>query len=270
MAAVLHKAFRDSRRTALWLALGFALYAEFIVAFYPSLVKQSASYDQVLESFPKGMLDMFYGGDAGAFSITDPGVYVQIEAMAWLLLILGAVVIVQAFNAITNAERDGTMDLLLSYPISRRQMLVGRALNTALLTLIVLAATALAFWAASYLWPEFDVQAVRLWLAILGAFLPLMVVAGFTYLLASVVPSSRRFAGPLAYLFLMGGYLIYSLSAMITQLKPIKPLFIYDYYNAGEVIRAGVPWGDWAVLAAAALLLFAAAWYLVDRKEMGV
>jgi ABC-2 type transport system permease protein len=270
MAAVFKKAFRDSRRVTIWIVVISVLYVLLIMTFYPSMIEQSEELDKLMESYPKEMMQAFYGGDVENLSVSDPGNYVQSQFLMWMELFIGAIVLVQAFNAITNAERDGTLDVMMSLPISRRRYLLGRIANTAAVTLILVAACWLPLWLATYIWPEFDVAAGRLALGVMGMFWPVMVVAGFAYFLAAIVPSSRHFAGPFAYLFLMGSYILYMFAVTIETLNGFKPLFLFHYYNGGQIIREGVEIGNWVLLGTAALVYFALAWWFVDKKELGV
>lgn len=270
IAVTLRKALHDSRRTIQWLAIGLGLYALFIMGYYPTVLDQSEKFDDLLQSYPKEMIAMFYSGDVEDFSISDPGNWVHTEFMIWTLLILGAMVIAQAFNSITNAERDGTLDLMLSFPVTRRAYLLGRIANTAITILVVLAVCFVVFVLSTVIWPEIDLPLGRLALGVGGAFLPLMVVAGFTTLLSVIVPSSQHFAGALAYLFLMGSYLVHTFAVGIESLHPLQPVFLFHYYDLSTVIRDGVPWGDWALLAGVALAYFALAWWWVDKKELSV
>lgn len=271
MAAVFRKAFRDSRRMVLWVVIITFLYVLMVMAFYPSMVEQSADLDRLMESFPQDMLKAFYGGDVQDLSMTEPGNYIQSQFLLWMQLLLGAIVIVQAFNAFTNAERDGTLDVMLALPISRRAYYLGRVLNSVAGTLIILVACWLPLWLATAIWPEFDPDPLNLALGVLGLFLPVMMAGSFAYMLATIVPSRMRFAGALAYLFLFGSYIVYMFAVTITELNGIKPLFFYDYYNAGEVIRSGITQpGKLAVLAALIAVYLAIGWWRVDKKELGV
>ncbi len=270
MLAVFRKSFRDSRRTVWWLSVGFGLYLLLIMGFYPTIKSQAAEWQELIDSYPESILAMFYGGEVAEFDITEAGIYIQTQFGGYSVLILGAIVIVQAFNAFTNAERDHSLDMMLSLPVSRRAYLFGRVLNTALGMALVLGAWLITFLVSMLLWPEFDVSVGRLALSIVSAFLFLMVVAGYSYLLAVIVPSSRHFAGPIAYLLLIGSFLIYGFSAMVDALKPLQPFLINHYFNMGEVIRGGVQFGDWTVMISVAIILLALAGWLVDRKEFGV
>lgn len=270
MVAIFHKSFHDSRRTVMWLSIGFGLYLLLIMGFYPTIKDQADDWKELIDSYPEGVLEMFYGGEVAEFDMSEPGIYVQTQFGGYSVLILGAIVIAQAFNAFTNAERDHSLDMLLSLPVSRRRYLLGRALHTAVSMALVLAAWLAAFLLSMLIWPEFDASILNLTLSLVGAFLFLMVVAGYSYLLAVLVPSSRRFAGAIAYLLLIGTFLVYGFSAAVDALKPVQPFLINHYFNMGEIIRDGVQWGDWAVMASTAAVLFALAWWLVDRKEFGV
>jgi len=159
---------------------------------------------------------------------------------------------------------------LLSLPVSRRRYLLGRVLSTATVMALVLAACLAGFLVSRFVWPEFDVSVPNLVLGMVGAWLFVIVCAGYSYLLAVIVPSSRHFAGPIAYLLLIGPFLIYGIATTIDALKPLRPLMLQHYYNMGSIIRDGVQLRDWAVMGGVALVLYALAWWLVDRKELGV
>lgn len=270
MTAVFRKALHDSRRTTLWLAFGLGLYALMIMAFFPSITEQAEELDDLIDSYPREMIALFYSGNVDDFSVADPGQYVQTQFMVWAVLIIGAIAMNQVFNALTNAERDGTMDVMLSLPVSRRAMLVGRLLNIALGVLIVLAVSFVTLAASTLIWEEFDVPLGNLALGIFGAFLPIMVIVGFATMLATLVPSSRRFAGTVAYVMVFGSYLLYGFSGATTQLENIQPLLLFHYFNAGDVISNGADPANWLVLAGVATLYLSIAYWAVDRKEMGV
>jgi ABC-type transport system involved in multi-copper enzyme maturation permease subunit len=270
LLAVFRKAFHDSWRVTFWLSVISVAYVLLVMVFYPSMVDQSKQINELLQSYPKQMMQAFYGGDVQDLNISEPGNYVQSQIITWLVLMMGAIVTVQAFNAFTNAERDGTLDVMMSLPVSRRTYFIGRVANSAAVTLILLAACWVPLWLSTYIWPQFDVSPVRLALSIFGAFWPVMLVAGFAYLLAVTIPSSHHFAGALAYLFLMGSYILYMFAISIQKLNGFKPVFFFHYYNGGQIIRNGVDWDYWALLGGVALVYFVLAWWRVDKKEFGV
>ena len=270
MLAVFRKVFRDSRRGTLWIAFGLGLYVLLTMSFYPTIMDQSEEFDELLESYPKELLSIFYSGNVEDISLSDPATYAQTYFSAYTLLIMGTLVTAQAFRAITNAERDKTLDIMLSLPVSRRSYFLARVAHTVSVVLIVLTVVWLVFFCSSLIWPDFDLSAGELALGVYGALLPLMVLAGFAYMLAALVPSSKHVAGPVAYLFMMGSYLIYSLSGAVDQLSDYRPLFLFHYYDMQALLRGNVNWGGALTLVGVALVYFSIAYWRIDKKELGV
>jgi ABC-type transport system involved in multi-copper enzyme maturation permease subunit len=251
------------------MSVGLALYGLMIMAFYPSIVDQQEELDEIVES-GGDFYKIFLGENADNLSFADPGPYFGSQFGIWMVLILGAMVMIQAFNAITNAEREGTMDLLMSFPVSRREMFAARMLNTAASLLIILTVVFVTFVISREIWPEFEVSIGDLAAAIYGSFFILMAQAGFTYFLTAVIPSSRKFAGPVAYLLFFGSYLVYSLSLLNDTLTDIQPLLLFDYYDSGSIITSGWDMTNLVVLTVFAAVFSILGYVLIDRKELGV
>jgi ABC-type transport system involved in multi-copper enzyme maturation permease subunit len=270
MWSVFRKSLRDSRWGLLWLSLALAGYAVLVMSLFPSIVEQAEDVNKLIEQYPPEIMAFIgYSADASTIDLAEPGGYLQSQFIIWLVLIVGALVIAQAFNSVTNAERDGTLDVMLSLPMRRRTYLVGRYLYTLTYILLVLTACFAAFVLSMMLFPEFDLPLGELALAVYGAALPLALTASFAYLLAVLLPSRHRFGGPLAYLFLFGSYLFHSLSMAFEALKNLRPLFFFEYYSARIVVVEGVRWADWALLGALILLYGFIAWWRIDAKELG-
>lgn len=271
MWAVFLKSFRDSRRTVLWMSIGLGLYVLLVMSFYPSIVEQQATFDEMMSSeYYENMMKMFAGSDATNISVADPGVYLNSQLMVWAVLILGAMVMIQAFNAVTNPERNGTMDVLMSFPVTRREMLMARFANTALSLFLVLTVCFLTLVVSMEIWPEFDVPLGNLAAALYGAFFILIAQAAFTYFLVSIVPSSKRWAGAIAYTVFFGGYLIYGLSTLNDTLENLQPFFLFDYYNLVDILENGLNMGHVALMLALTMIFAGLAWWSIDRKELGV
>lgn len=271
MQAVFRKALRDSRRNMLWLSIGMAAFALFAVGVYPAILDQQEQLDALIQALPKSFITVFVGDiDLDNFTIADPALYLEIRFVSFMVLILGTVGMVQAFNAITNAERDGTMDLMLSLPISRHDLLLGRMANTALTILVAQTAAIITLVLAMRLVPELDLPTGKVVLAVYSTFFLVMTPAAFAYMLASWVPSSKRWAGGLVYAPFFGSYLVHNFSGTADVLGSIKPLLIFDYYSMGEIVRDGLNVGNIVALGCLVMLCTGVAWWRIDLKDMGV
>lgn len=270
MQAVFRKALHDSRRTILWLIIGLGLYVLFTMLYYPTLVDQAEEMNELMREYPESLMGMFYKGDLAEFDLTEPGTYIETYMGSYGVVIIGVLVIAQAFGAITNAERNNTLDVMLSLPISRRAYLLGRMLHTLFMIAVTLLMIFGLYALSTVLWPEFDVRLDKLALGMLDNAFPLMVIAMLSYMLAVLVPSSKHFAGPIAYLVLIGSYLIYGFISSIDQLAEMRKLLLFHYYSPGSVIRDGPNWSYWALLSVVALVYGVIAWWRMDHKELGV
>lgn len=268
--ATLTKAFRDSRRALVGLLVGMTLYLALLMAFYPSIVAQAAELDRLFQSMPKQLVGMFVSGDVEEFSVADPGQFLQVRYALFLVLIVGTMAIAQAFNAVTNAERDGTLDVMLSLPIARRRYLLGRMINTALMLVAVLVVSYFVLAAFALAVPEFDVALDDLALAVCAGFFPLATIAAFAYMLTALVPSSKSVAGAIAYVMLVGSYLVHSFAATIPELETVRPLLLFHYYDVAAIIREGLPLSNVLLLSAATAIYSAVALWAIDKKELSV
>jgi ABC-2 type transport system permease protein len=271
MQAVFKKALRDSRRIILWLSIGLGLYGLMMMGIYPDMLENKEQFDELIAEYPEELMNTFASGiDMSVVSFTDPDVFLHMYFTTFMVLIIGGFLIAQAFNAVTNAERDGTMDVMMSLPISRRNMLLGRIANTIVVTLMIITACFLVFAVSMQFTEGFDVSMGDLILAFYSAFFILMAQAMFTYMLATLVPSSRRWAGPVAYAIFFGSYLVFGFAGNSDVIDSLKPVLLFNYYNASSIIREGVDLIDWLVLGGAALVFGSIAWWRIDEKELAV
>ena len=269
MWPIFTKTLYDSRKLIFWLFIGFGLYGMMIGAIYPFMVEGAENYNELIENMPSEMFGLF-GIDAETFDMANLGYYLHLEMMLWLLITAGAVAIYQAFNAFTNAERDHSMDMLLSLPLSRRDNLLGQFAVTVVTMFMALLGGCLGVIVMTPLWEDIDFSVGEITLGIMGAMLPLLVIIALSYLLTAIIPSSKRFAGAIAYVFWIGSYMVFGITGAVEVLNDLQPLFVYNYYNAGELVNDGINLGHWVLLLAVTALLLGAAWWKVEDKELGI
>ena len=273
MWPIFTKTLYHSRKLILWLAVGFGLYGAFVGALYPFMIENAEQYNQIMESSPE-FLAFLTGMDVEevqSYDMGNLGNFLHMEMMLWLMMIAGSVAIYQAFSAFTNAERDHSMDMLLSLPLSRRDNLLGQFGVTVVTALVALFAGFLGVVVSAPTWgEEIEWSLSATFLGVMFAFWPVIVIAALAFLLVALSPSSRRYAGAVAYVFWIGSYMVAGVVGAIKSLNSLKPLFIYNYYNTGEIMEKGIIWSDLAILLLAAAVLLAAAWWKIEDKELGV
>lgn len=136
---VLGQMLRERRRSFLWWGLAVAVLAVITAASYPAVKDSAASFDELMESMPEGLMQMM----GAAEGITTPAGYLNSQFFSNIfpivLLIFG---IAAAAWTIAGAERDGTLEALLANPVHRWRVAVERFVGTTiLLALLTLVAT---------------------------------------------------------------------------------------------------------------------------------
>lgn len=271
MLSILRKSMRDSRRTLFWLSFGFTLYTVFIMSFYPSMIEQSDQLEELMDSYPPEMMNMFMAGvDIEDFDFTNPAQYIQAEYITWIMLILGTMFTAQAFNGILNAERDGTLDLMLSLPVTRRQIILARMANTIVSILIVLSVIFVSLAVVQSLYEEFHIPLIDLVTGIYGIFFLLMTQASLAYMVGSITPARQHWAGPVALAYFFMAYILAGFANSVDWIDTFSPLYLFKYFNFVDFVENGVNIGNTATLMMVTLVFCGVAVWAFERKEINV
>jgi ABC-2 type transport system permease protein len=133
---VLTKSLWDKRRSMGWWIAGMVAMTAWLVAMYP-VIRDSEAMQSFLDDFPPELMAMF-GIDPDIY-LTGAG-YLQAQLFSFIApIILIAFAVGFGAAATAGEEKSGTMDILLSLPVSRRSIILQKS------TAMVLMAGAIAF-----------------------------------------------------------------------------------------------------------------------------
>lgn len=248
---------RRYRSLIIWgVALGAlgALY----VALYPTM---SAVLEQYIEQAPEQMRQ-FMGGMQGTVSIQQ---WLELELFGGIVPIaLPFLVIVLGARTIAGSEERRTLDLLLSHPLLRRQIVAGAAVTMA----ISLAAVLVLTCGITYLAVPF--AGVRLGLGELAATLislwPFCLLLGLFSLLVSSLVRRNIFAVLIPAMVLIATYVLNSLSQASESLRPLR--FLSLLYYLGHPLQGDFPWTAVLAMLAGACLLFVLTILAFDHRDI--
>jgi len=136
------RALADLRWTVFWYALGLAVYAVLIMSFYPTVRENAQMTQQLMEAFPKAMMDAFGAADMASLSGFVGGKFLNVM---WPIIV-GVFVIMAGAATVAREVERGTIELLLSVPESRTRLLLAKlaALLVGILALVAVTVGALA------------------------------------------------------------------------------------------------------------------------------
>lgn len=215
--------------------------AAFIVmnlAFYPSFKDKSLELEESFSQIPDVAVALF--SDTGEFF--SPTGYLSSQVYYFMLpLLLGILAIGLGASLLAKEEADGTIELLLSRPISRRKLLVGKAATGLMIVGIVGFVSLVSIIVVAQI-VQIDVGLAGMILATLVAILLAICFGSVAFMVAAIGRAGRGSAIGIASLYALGGYIISSLLQVADWLKYPAKLFPFKYYHPAEILNGTYDW----------------------------
>jgi ABC-2 type transport system permease protein len=259
--ALISKAVRELRGSTAGWSLGIGALLVLTVSLYPLIAD---TYATLTDQLPPGML-AFMGMDLPFNTLEG---YLSAEFFSYGGLAVGVFATLAGTAMVASEESAGTLDLLLSWPVSRTRLLLtkvaGLAIAMAVLTVVVTASALGTAYAVGVdgAWGRTALGFVLLW--------PFGMAVGLVALAASLLLPGRLVAGSAVSLYLLASYVIDSLANLVEELEPLRPVLITSYLQ-GQAALAGEP--SWIYVAGSVgIALAALAWavWLFNRRDIGV
>lgn len=258
---VLLKTLRDQRKALVAWALAFVGTAAMYAAFFPSIRENAAQLRQYMKSMPEAFRNLI-GGD-----FTSPAGYLHSEIFSTMGPILFLVMAIGAGSrAIAGEEDAGTLDLLLSTPITRRRVLLDKFVAMLSSTLGV---AALLWLAIVVLGPPFDLRpdVANLGAATFSLWLLAMAFGGIA-LLVGCATGSRGLAVGIASGVALVTFILNVLAPSVEALQPLRKLSPFYYYIGLDPLRNGLDAVHALVLAAISVVFLAVALVAFERRDL--
>jgi ABC-2 type transport system permease protein len=263
--------FRHILRRSVWPLLfwgaGAGVMAYLVVIIVPN-VESLQQMAKLLETFPPALLEAFGAGEAKF--LASPAGYLSLNLFSWILPVLAIYSILAGLAVTANEEDQGIMDIILSLPLNRWQIVVEKTLAYALIISGNVILTLAGLWIGVRQTPTMAVDTSRLMEASLNMIPSLLVVLAFTVLVSTLV--RRNVAAGLASAFLIVGYFIDLIgrAAPGTFLDKLRLVSFYTYHDNPGVMQHGLAWGNIVGLLIAAALMIAVSVWTFERRDVGV
>lgn len=240
--------------------VGIALYAALIVLMYPYLKETFAALE-----LPEGYA-AFFGQEGSDFS--DARLYLTTELLSWVPLIAAIYAVVASTGLLAGDEQRGTLDLLLSQPVSRSRLFAERVGGLVIGALLIGLVAAVGFAVPALFVDLGDISPLVLARAMFNLVPLMLACAGLGLLVAALAPS-RGIAGGIVAVETVVVFVLNSIANLSDSLDPLHYLSPFYYADANVALTQGPdPWhvvvllGAFAVLTAVALRVFV-------RRELG-
>jgi ABC-2 type transport system permease protein len=259
--SVFAKTLSERRHGLVWWNVAIAVMTVATLSVWPSVRDE---YAKLVQYYPKGLL-AFFGIDKAGLA-TAAG-YLQAELFSFMVpLAFIAYMIAGASAAIAGESEHGTLELLLAQPVSRRRVVSEKfvGLCTALAVIAGGFAAVVIVFTRVF---ELHVAIANIAAATLLAYL-LAALFGAVALLAGCATGHRALAAGLASGVAAAGYLLTSLGALVEGVKQVRPASPFWWYSGHDPLRHGIEPLHLVLLVATALVCFAAALAVFERRDI--
>ncbi len=255
---IVRKTLRDLRWQVLGWGAGLAGLAAMLVLLYPAIAEQFAGVE--IENIGFGEIQDF----------SDPREFFQVEFFTWSPVLMTVFAVIVGGRLLAGEEGAGTLELLLSQPLARRTLFLGKVAGVGVASAGIVVLAGLGF-AVTAPWVDLRGELTPLELAVAPlALLPFTWFAVAATLLAATLTPGR---GRAAALMTGAAFVAYALNItadLVPSLEWLHFLTPYYYSDAQRVLTGGVVWWHQAALLAAALASAALALAAFERREIGV
>jgi ABC-2 type transport system permease protein len=259
---VFTKTIRDLRWPTFWVAMGMGLMAGYFALLFPTY-SRIINLNEILEKM--GPAAKMLGATLGDASTLTGFLHIELFSMILpALIVMYAAGMASGFTA--GEESRGTIDVLLSYPISRTRLVLEKSLAVLLgcivAAIVVWLLTVAGAAASGSELPGDKLAAALVMLVLLG------LAFGAIALAVAAGTGNRAAAIGAAVGLMVVMYLVDALATIVDGLNMIRPLSLFRYYMGGDPLRHGVIPSDMFVLAAVAGAFLVLAVVLFERRDL--
>lgn len=261
---VFSKSMRDLRRSLLWWSIGFAGLVAIMTSVYPS-VRDNPELNRLVEDYPEALKAFIAFG--GSVDYVSGAGYLGSELFSFMVPLLFAVAAIgSGAAAIAGEEERGTLELLLSQPVTRRRVATEKLAAMVAELGVLIVVLWLALWAGVRLTgmgvSSWEVLSASLTAGALG------LTFGAVAFLVGAATGRKALAVGLAAAAAVASYLVNALAALVDELEPLQKMSPFYHYAIGDPLRQGVAPTHLVFLIAVAAVAAAVGVVLFDRRDL--
>lgn len=234
MLTIAIRVLRDKKTTLAVYCIVSILLLWMYMALFPSIQKQAGQLGQFTQSLPEGLNKVFGFGD---IDFTNLEGFLTLEYFNFLWQFLTIFLSVSFMGSLAQDMQRGTMDFVLSRPVSRLKVFIGRVWGTALAVFIFTVVSILSVVPLSELHGIEYRFSHYITTAVVGFFFSISIV-GIASMFSALFSDRGR-----AYM-LSGGILLAMYVANIVAnlkegLEDLKYLSIFHYFDPQQALVEG-------------------------------
>jgi ABC-2 type transport system permease protein len=262
MFRLLFQELKFRRGAILGWGLGLCFFPLVYIAIYPSVAEEMAGLAD-LEIYQA------MGVNIGTF-----GDWVASIMVVFLPLVASIYAIINGTGTLAGEEEDGRLEMLVTLPLPRWQIVIAKALAFTISSIIIYIIVSLVSWGVfEAIKDQIETGMVgkEMFLGVLGGW-PLVFAVGMVAMFLATFCSRRRIASMIAAAILVVGYFGSNLAGSTPVLEPFEPIFLFTYLDGtGQAFIAGQTAEDTLVLIGLGLvsLILAVIFFQLRKLTVG-
>jgi ABC-2 type transport system permease protein len=260
---------KQARMLVLYWSIGMGLLSLVIGALVPLFNSQMIV--ELFESLPPIILAMAGIDEEMRILATTEGI-LAVAFFTRFSLIFSFYPIIMGLRVTTNEEEEGIMDVLLSLPVRRWEIVLERFMAYIVTMIVILVVIFIGLLLGVTL-AGLHVDLGQIAVALASSLPLLSVLLAFTMCVGTIL-RGRRMVLAVATLFAVSSYILETTANMLRQTGGmaglIESVSVYNYFDVTQIIQTGVRWGHVFGLSALAALLLLASLWLFQRREVGL
>lgn len=232
MWVIIARTIKDRKLvTAIYIFVALAFLLMYI-AMFPSFASQQEQWDQMLKSMPAEMMKAFNLQDY-SFVHLENFLSAELYSITWPLFLI-ILAISSAGAALANEVEKGTIEFLLSTPVSRRKLFFSRYLAGAIIVLAFVAVTIYAAIPFARIF-DVDVQSTNYFTLVLVAYLFGLATFSISMFLSAIFSDRGK-----VYFLSAGVIVLMYVANIVATLKEkyadLKYVSFFHYFDAVRIL----------------------------------
>ena len=264
------KVLFDQKRSLIFWNLGTLSMVFIILSMYPAVKDTGDGFNEMINALPEEMKALFYGGSNNA-DISSPAGWLNIELygvmLPFILIIYG---ILNSANSIAGEESNGTLELLVTSPISRIQIAIEKYLVIILGMVIIssLYTLCLILFKNSFLMN--DLQSSSLVTAGFEVFILALGYSSICFAMGAATGNKSLTLG-LSFVISIGSYLWNGFYKFLPDfLYPINNLSLFKYYSALDSSATNVDFTELLIISCLSILVVAISISIFRNRDLKI
>jgi ABC-2 type transport system permease protein len=259
--SIFAKTVYERRHGLLWWNIGIAVMTIATMSVWPSVRDE---YAKLVQNYPQALL-AFFGIDKAGLG-TAAG-YLEAELFSFMVpLAFIAYMIAGSSATIAGEQETGTLELLLTQPVSRRRVAAQKYLGLCASLAVIAAGFSAVVVAFTHVF-DLHVGAPNIVAATISAYL-LAALFGAATLLAGCITGHRALAAGLTAGMAAAAYLLTSIGALVQGVKHFRPASPFWWYSGHDPLRHGIEPLHLILLIGATVLCFVTAIIAFERRDL--